>query len=106
MPSNERRHTKRVQQLLVKAYGRIYPIGVPAVVVNLSETGMGIRTSLPLPVPSRHQFDIVFETEPPVRVIGDIVHCEIDDDEMHYTIGVRFVQPTDVLERVAKSCGA
>jgi hypothetical protein len=80
----------------------MYPIGLPAEVVNVSETGMGIRTTLPVPVPSRQRFDIVFENKPPVSVSGEIVRCELDEDELHFTIGVRHLRPNRQFERIAK----
>ena len=87
----ERRAAPRLR-MMIEVYGRTVPLGVPITLVNISRTGMAIRTELPLPLDVEHCFELMLHDGSTVLLDGETAHRTAGPDDF-FTIGVRFTQP-------------
>jgi hypothetical protein len=85
---NERRAAPRVR-MLIDVYGRTVPLGVPITLLNISRTGMAIRTELPLPLDVEHCFELTLPDGTIVLLDGEIARRSAGADDC-FTVGIRF----------------
>ena len=91
------RRTSARQRMILELYGRTVPLGIPITLIDISLTGMAIRTQLPLPVDASQRFELRLKDGSCVRLDGDVMHCEaLNDNE--FIVGVRFHECTPVAD--------
>jgi hypothetical protein len=77
---------------------RLLPTGEPVVVREISETGMRVETAARLDLLACHDFELPLEPGAvPLTVRGQIMHgrFRVAEGEIHYTLGVKFVDLPD-----------
>lgn len=90
----DRRSAPR-QRALVELYGRTVPQGVLIRLLNISPTGMALRTELPLARDIEHCFELKLLDRSTVQLVGEITRRTPGPGDW-FTIGVRFTKPSTV----------
>jgi hypothetical protein len=81
--------------MLVELYGRTVPAGVRVRLLNISRSGMALRTELPLPTDIPHCFELTLLDRTTVRLSGEITRRRAGPGDW-FTIGVSFTKPATV----------